>query len=209
MSDTHEDRLTIYADYVCPFCYLGHASLSQYRESHEQEILIDWQPFDLRSGKRGPDGEIDHGVDDGKDDQYFEQARENVRRLQQEYGVEMKQAIAREVDSLNAQLASMYVKEHYPNRWEAVDEAIYAALWQDGRDIGDRDVLAEICADAGLDADEVLEASEAKGLREHLEERFSAARERGVTGVPTFVYEGRAACGAIPPEQLERLIDGV
>jgi len=34
-------------------------------------------------------------------------------------------------------------------------------------------------------------------------------RERGVTGVPTFAYDGHAARGAVPPEQLERLVGDV
>jgi predicted DsbA family dithiol-disulfide isomerase len=208
-TEPQQDRLTIYADYVCPFCYLGRESLKRYRETREEPLELDWQPFDLRSGKRDPDGEIDHGVDDGKDDQYFEQARENVERLKEEYDAEMAQEIAREVDSLPAQLASFYVKESHPEKWPAFDEAIYAALWQEGRDIGDRDVLADICEDVGLDSEAVLAASEGEDLRAHLDEQFAAARERGVTGVPTFVYAGQAARGAVPPEQLERLVEGV
>ncbi|MCL7418127.1 MAG: DsbA family oxidoreductase [Halalkalicoccus sp.] len=210
MSETaaQDAQLTIYADYVCPFCYLGRQSLEQYRDARENRVGIDWHPFDLRSGKRGPDGEIDHDADDGKDEEYFEQARENVRRLQEEYGVEMAQEIATEVDSLPAQAASLYVKEEHPDRWEAFDRAIYAALWQDGRDIGDREVLAALAEEVGLDPEAVLEAIDDDDLRERLDERFAEARERGVTGVPTFAYEGYAARGAVPPEQLERLVDG-
>jgi predicted DsbA family dithiol-disulfide isomerase len=210
MSETssQKERLTIYADYVCPFCYLGRQSLAQYQATQEDPIELDWQPFDLRADKRGPDGEIDHSVPDGKDEEYFAQAKENVRRLQEEYGVEMTQEIATEVDSLPAQAASLYVKERHPERWQEFDEAIYAALWRDGRDIGDRDVLAEVAEEVGLDPEEVLDASEDDELRERLKERFSEARERGVTGVPTFAYDGYAARGAVPPEQLERLVEG-
>ena len=83
------DAITIYSDYVCPFCYLGRQSLAQYQETREEPLEIDWHPFDLRAGKRGPDGEIDHDADDGKDEAYYEQARENVRRLQEEYDAEI------------------------------------------------------------------------------------------------------------------------
>ncbi|WP_122089660.1 DsbA family oxidoreductase [Halalkalicoccus subterraneus] len=210
MSETtvQKERLTIYADYVCPFCYLGRKSLEQYQETREDPLELDWQPFDLRSDKRGPDGEIDHSVEDGKDEEYFEQAKENVRRLQEEYGVEMAQEITTAVDSLPAQAASLYVKERHPERWQEFDEAIYAALWTEGRDIGDREVLADLIENAGLDPEEVLEASEDDEMRERLDEHFAEARERGVTGVPTFAYDGYAARGAVPPEQLERLVEG-
>ncbi|NUC73569.1 DsbA family oxidoreductase [Haloterrigena sp. SYSU A558-1] len=210
MSETADspDRLELYADYVCPFCYLGTRSLEQYREEREAPLEIDWQPFDLRSGKRNPDGSIDHEADDGKDDQYYEQAKQNVRRLQEEYGVEMNQIMATEVDSLPAQQASWYVKQEYPEQWAAFDEAIYGALWQDGRDIGDTDVLADLAETVGLPVDEIRSAIDDDGLRTELEDRFQAAQRRGITGVPTFVYEDHAARGAVPPAQLERLVEG-
>lgn len=209
MSETETvDRLTIYADYVCPFCYLGKRSLERYRDERETPLEVEWHPFDLRSGKRNADGSIDHAVDDGKDDDYYEQARENVRRLQEKYGVEMNQEIAIEVDSLNAQLASWHVSESDPDRWATFDAAIYEALWQDGRDIGDPDVLAAIAEEVGLAPGEIRDAIDDEGLGTELEELFDDARRQGVTGVPTFVHEGRAARGAVPPEQLERLLEG-
>ncbi len=202
------DRLTLYADYVCPFCYLGKRSLEQYLEIRDEPLAIDWHPFDLRSGKRNPDGSIDHGVDDGKDDAYFDQAKQNVRRLQTEYDVEMAQDLAIEVDSLPAQQASWYVSQTYPEQWAAFDAAIYDALWQEGRDIGDVDVLAELASTVELPADEIRDAIDDDGLRTELEELFGAAQQQRITGVPTFVYDGQAARGAVPPAQLERLIDG-
>ncbi|NHN43223.1 DsbA family oxidoreductase [Halorubellus sp. JP-L1] len=207
--DSRSDVVTVYSDYVCPFCYLGRASLDRYQDRREEPLRIDWRPFDLRSGQRGPDGEIDHSVDDGKDDSYYEQAKENVRRLQEEYGVEMSLEMASDVDSLSAQVASYYVHEHYDyETWLAFDEAVFDALWQDGRDIGDRDVLVELATDAGVDADEIRSALDDDVLREELHEQFAAAQQDGVTGVPTFAYDGYAARGAVPPEHLERLVEG-
>ena len=202
------DRIELYADYVCPFCYLGTRALEQYREDRDDPLAVEWHPFDLRRGKRNPDGSIDHEVDDGKDDEYYEQARQNVRRLQDEYGVEMAQEIATDVDSFDAQVASWYVNTEHPDQWNAFDEAIYTALWQDGRDIGDVDVLADLAADVGLPADEIRDAVADDDRRATLEERFAAASQRGITGVPTFVSDGRVARGAVPPEHIARLVEG-
>ena len=82
-SDTVE-RITVYSDYVCPFCYLGRESLRQYQERREDPLEIEWHPFDLRAGKRNPDGSIDQSADDGKDEDYYEQAKENDRRLKKQ-----------------------------------------------------------------------------------------------------------------------------
>ena len=205
---TASDRLTIYADYVCPFCYLGTRSLEQYRERREEPLAVVWHPFDLRHDKRNPDGSIDHDADDGKDEAYFEQARRNVRRLRQEYGVEMAQELAIEVDSLPAQQASWYVRRNHPDAWAAFDDAIYVALWQEEQDVGDPDVLADLAADVGLSSEAIRSALADGDLRADLEDRFAEAHSKGVSGVPTFVCEGRVARGAVPPAHLERLIEG-
>ncbi|ESS09530.1 MAG: putative dithiol-disulfide isomerase involved in polyketide biosynthesis [uncultured archaeon A07HN63] len=209
MSTQQAETITVYSDYVCPFCYLGRESLSRYQADREAALEIDWQPFDLRSGKRNADGSIDHSVDDGKDDEYFEQAKESVRRLQEKYDVEMSLDLATEVDSLNAQVASYYVKEHDDyETWLAFDEAIFAALWTEGRDIGSEAVLTDLADDVGIDADEIAAALDDETLRDELTDAFVAAQQAGVTGVPTFAYGGHAARGAVPPEHLQRLVEG-
>jgi predicted DsbA family dithiol-disulfide isomerase len=204
------DSITVYSDYVCPFCYLGRQSLEAYQETREEPLAIDWHPFDLRAGQRGPDGEIDDSADTGKDEAYYEQARENVRRLQDEYDAEMAQELRTDVDSLPAQIVSVHVRETAPDSWLAFDEGVFAALWQEGRDIGDREVLADIAGDVdGLDPAVVDEALDDDDLRGRVTDLFTAARERGVSGVPTFAYDGHAARGAVPPEQIRRLVGDV
>ncbi len=203
-----EDELTVYSDYVCPFCYLGRKSLERYEADRGEPMAIDWHPFDLRGHQRGPDGELDHDVDDGKDEDYYEQAKENVRRLQERYDVEMTLDIATEIDSLPAQLVSFHVKEADPEAWRAFDEAVFEALWVEGRDVGDRTVLRGLAGDVGVDPDVVDAALEDEALREELHERFEAAKRHGVTGIPTFAYDGYAARGAVPPDQLRRLVEG-
>jgi len=203
------DHITVYSDYVCPFCYLGRASLDRYLATREDPLRIDWRPFDLRAQKRRPDGSIDHAVDDGKDDDYFEQARANVRRLADDYDVEMSVEIARDVDSLPAQVVSYFLRENADyETWLAFDEAVFDALWTDGRDIGDEDLLVDLAVDAGADAAAVRAALSDEALREEVRAQFSAAERAGVTGVPTFVADGHAARGAVPPEHLERLVEG-
>ncbi|KAB1193716.1 thioredoxin domain-containing protein [Haloferax sp. MBLA0076] len=210
MDDPEADSITVYSDYVCPFCYLGRESLKRYQETRDEALDIDWHPFDLRSQKRRPDGSIDFSVDDGKDEDYYEQAKQGVRRLQDRYDVEMKQEIATDIDSLPAQVASYYVKQHYDNEtWLAFDVSIFEALWQEGEDIGDEAVLVELAEEAGVAGDEIRSALDDDTLFDEVREQFAEAQRHGVTGVPTFAYDGYAARGAVPPEHLERLVEGV
>jgi len=199
------DSITVYADYVCPFCYLGRQSLEAFRAEHDDPLEIEWHPFDLRGQHRDAEGNIDV-AEATPDDEYLEQVKENVERLKEQYGADAMLDVTEvpEIDSLEAQAASLYVQREHPDDWEAFDEALYGAHWVDGVPIDDRDVLAARAESVGLDGEQVVGAID--DTREDVFAAFEDAREAGITGVPTFVYGERAARGAVPPEQLERLV---
>ncbi|MFC7198685.1 DsbA family oxidoreductase [Halospeciosus flavus] len=205
-----EDKITVFSDYVCPFCYLGKAAMEEYLEEAEDPPEVEWHVFDLRGYKRNEDGSIDHDVEDGKDEDYFAEVRDNVERLKEEYDVEMTLDFSLDVDSWDAQKVSLYVEQSYDEEtFGEFHERTFEALWEDGRDIGDVDVLVDIAEEVGVPEDEVRSAVEDDQLDEELERRFEDAQQLGVTGIPTFAYDGHAARGAIPPHQFERLVDGV
>jgi len=121
----------------------------------------------------------------------------------------MAQELRTDVDSLPAQIVSVHVRETAPESWLAFDEAIFAALWQDGRDIGDREVLADIAADVdGLDPEIVDEALADDDLRDRVTDLFRAAGARSHRCPDVRVRRPRCR-GAVPPEQLERLVGDV
>jgi predicted DsbA family dithiol-disulfide isomerase len=210
-----DDSLAVYSDYVCPFCYLGKAAMEEYLDGTDDAPEVEWRFYDLRGYKRDASGEIDHDVEDGKDDDYFAQVHENVERLKDEYDVEMTLDNSADVDSWDAQQAALFVRRNYDEEtFLAFHEAIFAALWEDGRDVGDPDVLAEIAENVGtgegadLDPEAVRAATEDPDLEADLREKFEQAQQERITGIPTFTYEGQAARGAIPPHQFERLVEG-
>jgi predicted DsbA family dithiol-disulfide isomerase len=209
MSQVSQDKLTVFSDYVCPFCYLGRAAMQEYRERADDPPAVEWRVFDLRGYKRNEDGTIDHDVEDGKDDDYFAEVRDNVERLKDEYGVDMTLDFSLDVDSWNAQKVALFLQQSSDEAtFLAFHERTFEALWQEGRDIGDVDVLVDIAGDAGVPGDEVRDAVADDHLDDELDARFEEATELGITGIPTFVYDGHAARGAIPPEQFDRLVEG-
>ena len=107
------------------------------------------------------------------------------------------------------------VDAHRLVRWAAtygrsseVAEALFAAHFADGYDIGDHAILRAIASGAGLDSgaaavflrsDDDVDAVHADNLRAH---------RLGINGVPCFVIAGRhAIAGAQEPEVIERLLD--
>jgi len=204
----NQQPVRVYADYVCPFCYLGHAAFDQYCKQRKEPLEAEWHPFDLRSQQRRPDGSIDESVETGKDEAYFEEAKKNVQRLADKYGVEMAQPLAKEVDSYSAQRVALRAREEQPDSFEQFHRSVFDALWEEGTDISDPTVLASLAGEAGLPAGFVEETLADETTKSTLEATFDEARQQRITGVPTFVYGEHAARGAVPPEQLRRLVEG-
>jgi predicted DsbA family dithiol-disulfide isomerase len=74
---------------------------------------------------------------------------------------------------------------------DAVVDGLFRAFFTEGRDIGDRAVLIEIGADAGLDRDALRKFLESDAGAEEVRAEEAAAREAGVDAVPTFIIGGK------------------
>jgi predicted DsbA family dithiol-disulfide isomerase len=86
-------------------------------------------------------------------------------------------------------------------RGEEVADELFRAFFTEGRDIGDRAVLADVGAAAGLDrADVERFLGSDEGTKEVRAEE-QRARESGIDAVPTFIIGGKVAVtGAQAPE---------
>jgi 2-hydroxychromene-2-carboxylate isomerase len=65
-------------------------------------------------------------------------------------------------------------------------EAVFAAMWEDGRKMDDLGVIAEVLAATRLPADRLLALTQDQSVKDQLIANTNAAVERGVFGAPTF-----------------------
>jgi 2-hydroxychromene-2-carboxylate isomerase len=65
-------------------------------------------------------------------------------------------------------------------------DAVFQAMWVDGRNLGEPEVLRQALADAKIDPDRVERESAAEPVKEKLKTYTEAAVARGVFGAPTF-----------------------
>ena len=93
-------------------------------------------------------------------------------------------------------------------RQTAVVSRLFKAYFEEGQDIGHGDVLLDIAESVGLDRAMIGRLLESDADAEDIRTRDSRARNRGVTGVPTFVVGNRHVVpGAQPPELWAQVID--
>ncbi len=65
-------------------------------------------------------------------------------------------------------------------------EAVFAAMWEDGRNMDDPAEIEAVLQAAGLDADALLARSQDAGVKARLLANTQDAHERGAFGSPTF-----------------------
>ena len=74
-------------------------------------------------------------------------------------------------------------------------EPLLRALWQRSLNISERPRLLQLIGEAGINADDVWQRSQAAEVKERLKANGERALAMGVFGVPTFVYEGELLFG--------------
>lgn len=83
---------------------------------------------------------------------------------------------------------AMWVHASDAGRGQAFGEALYAARWSEGKDLGMPEVCAEAATRAGLDPDAVLAAAEDEALRTRVMDGMIGGVGDGIFGVPYFAY---------------------
>lgn len=96
--------------------------------------------------------------------------------------------------TLLAPAAAVVVRDSHPEQFLALHRALFAARHDEGRDIREREVVADVLTEAGVDAAAVLAEIDAGGPIDTLRKEHEAAvRDYRVFGVPTFIVDGKAA----------------
>ncbi len=85
-------------------------------------------------------------------------------------------------------------------------DALFRSYFVDGLNLADSDVLVAASESVGLDGDEARAVLQERRFAEVIDGHWLAARNAGVTGVPTFAAGGFGVVGAQPYEVLESLL---
>ena len=91
---------------------------------------------------------------------------------------------------------------------EGLHRALFAAHFEGEADLGDLETLIAIGGEQGLDSDELRTVLGEGRYRAQVDERIAIAREIGVRGVPTFIFNERdAVVGAQEYEVFEQVME--
>ncbi len=198
--------IDVVSDVVCPWCFIGHRRLQQTLGALPIEARVTFRPF-LLDPTTPPEGE---------------DLRERLRR---KYGGDPDKMFARveqaarssgiELDFSRIRRSCSTVDAHTLLRHaigrgtqSALADALFTAYFQEGRDIGARDVLRALASQHGFTAEEVDALLSDPSERAETRAEAEGMSAQGISGVPFFVFDERlAVSGAQPPEVLRGAIE--
>ncbi len=191
--------LKVFADFICPFCYIGSATVRKLQpefgfaiEPHGFQIHPEWPAEGLELARHPR----------MMDPKARELIWTHIRELAEAANLEMKPP-AILANSRLALQAAMFARDK--GCGEKFDQRIYQAYFTEGRNIGLRGVIVDIATEVGLDRADTERALDSEDYAYQMEQDTMLARQLGVTGVPAF-FLGPYTFGGAQSEEVMREI---
>lgn len=198
-------NIDIVSDAICPWCFIGKRRLEAALAAAPDDVrlFVGWRPFQLNPDMppEGADRKAYLAAKFGGEERAG-RLYEAVREAGASVGIEFRfDAIKRTPNTIDAHRLIGFAGR--AGLQDPVVEGLFRAYFLDGRDIGDRGVLAEIAAAAGLDAKVLREYFAGIEDVERVKSEDATARRMGVQGVPCFIFNRKyAVSGAQAPDVL-------
>jgi predicted DsbA family dithiol-disulfide isomerase len=193
------DTVIIAHDYLCPWCWIGFFQARRLKAEFPQ-IRQDWRGYELLPQSLGP-------IPDYKPRPRDPDAPPTrIDILSERDGIAVPARTIGAVRTHDALQGAEYAKEHAPERFDAYNEAVYRAYWEESRDISSHDVLAELAERAGLDAPDFVRAIAAKRYSDRIVPFNEGAYADDITHVPSFVFRGER-CAEAPYSTIRDLAE--
>ncbi len=194
-------RIEVWADVVCPYCYLGKRRLEEALKGFPG-AEVEFRSFQLDPGIKSQPGKnlYDYVAElRGESRGRVEQMHESLIQEGKGAGIEYnfgKVVIANSFDA--------HRLVHFANSkglGDAAEERLFKAYFTEGKDIADHETLAALGKEIGLDEGEAKEVLGLKRYSKEVNEDEREADRLGIDAVPFFLMDRRIAMiGAQPVE---------
>ena len=188
--------LDVFADYVCPYCRLAEPALRQLMQEDEA-LDVRRRSFELRPATMPP---LDPAAE------YLTRVWEDrVLPLAAKVGVHMA------MPPMQPRTRRTHEAAHWARsigRFDEYHDAILAAFFERGEDIGEIDVLVSLAAALGLPDADLRQALVSRAFEQHVVDDEEEAKELDVGSVPAFIADGKfGVIGVQPVEVLRELVE--
>jgi predicted DsbA family dithiol-disulfide isomerase len=198
-------RVDIWSDVVCPWCYVGKARFEKALSGfeHRDDVEVVFHSFELDPGyPKDKRGETNLQMLSEKYGMPADQARQAEGRVAglahaEGIGFNSERPVGNTFD-IHRVLHLGLDKGVQPELMSAVNEAYFAQA----RPVFDHDVITQVAAGAGLDADEVSKVLASDAYADEVRQDEAQAGQLGISGVPFFVFDMALAVSGAQPTEL-------
>lgn len=184
-------KISVFSDYICPFCYVGHHRLMRLKDSFD--LKINWCFLEIHpetDAKGEPTSSLDY-----PSEQWNQlmtglkqvAAEENIPIAEHDFTTNSKDAI------LLAESCKTLGKETFYK----LHELLLASFFVDGKNIGDREILKSIANDCGIDDATIEAAWNDETAKTNILNNFDQARVYEIQSVPSFIFGDRVLTGVV------------
>ena len=186
-----ELKITVYSDYICPFCYVGHFRLQRLRDSYDLKInwcFLEIHPETAREGE--PIDSLDYPSEQ------WQQMLANLQRIAEEEYIPLSK-LSFITNSKDALLLSETAKKCGRDIFYDLHEKLFNAYFVDGENIGDKNILKKIARSCGIDEKTIDSSWTDEIIEKRLINNFSSARQHNIQSVPSFIFGERVLTGVV------------
>ncbi len=201
-------KIDIVSDVVCPWCYIGKRRIEDALALvPDVPVEVQWRPFFLNPWvpREGISRDDYLTTKFGSVEAYKNIAGRVVAAASEEGLVYRPDQVKRQPNTTDCHRLIHWAEAN--GKAGEMKQRLMELYFRDGGDLTDTEVLVQAAADCGLDAAEVRRRLATEEDVALVSGNAQEAADKGISGVPTFVFAQKyAVSGAQPAEMLARAI---
>jgi predicted DsbA family dithiol-disulfide isomerase len=201
-------QIEVVSDVVCPWCYIGKHRLERALAlTPNTPVQVEYRPYFLNPWipREGIDRKTYLETKFGSVARYAAIAERVAAAAAAEGLVYASDKISRQPNTRDCHRLIRWARDGAdPAR---VKQRLMELYFAQGADLSDREVLVQAAKDCGMDGDLIRQRLGSDDDVEAIESEANAAKDAGIEGVPTFIFDSSLAIsGAQPPDYLATAI---
>lgn len=200
-------KIEVWSDYVCPFCYIGKRKLEKalIETGLKDSAEVIYKSFQLDPNSPETSEHTMASAVAAKYGISLEEAKAsnaNIAAAAKEVGLDYDFDAMRPGNTFNAHRLAKWAEES--GKGAEITENLLRGYFTEGREIGRKEVLADIAEETGLDRQSALDVLESNRYGADVKGDIGEAAALGVQGVPFFVLNRKYAISGAQPDELFR-----
>lgn len=188
-------KIEIWSDIVCPFCFIGkHRLEDALKKFTDLQVEIEWKSFQLNP-EEITNPKLSHeqhlAESKGWSVDYTRKAHEHVCAMGESCQIDFAFDQVKVVNSLDAHRLMHFAKTQ--GKQSELKERLFKAYFEEGQNVGDKQVLENIAVECGLDQQAARNVLTGNLFKLDVEKDIAEAWRLGVRGVPFFVFDRKLA----------------